>query len=156
MSEQQKNPHSLTMWESTKDEAGLVATGCVLGCAVGVGGGYVVSQAAGTPLVPSLVVGGAAGTIVGGGVAAYAAHRIHEARADAALYADAAIADAMRAGRARSVGERRSANIQGAISGGMREALQGVEFPTAEAIAEGVADALGDKLEAILPEQHPH
>lgn len=146
---EQKNPHSLTVWESTKDEAALVATGCVLGCAVGVGGGYIVSQAAGTPLVPSMVIGGAAGTLVGGGVAAYAAHRMHESRADAALYADAAIQDAMQAGRARSVSERRNSNIQKAIASGMKDALEGVNFPSADEIA----DAIGDKFEAILPDQ---
>ena len=81
---EEKNRHSLTVWETTKDEAGLVAVGCVLGCAVGVGGGYIVSQAAGTPLTPSLLVGGGIGTVVGGGTAMYGAHRIKEARAQAA------------------------------------------------------------------------
>lgn len=174
MSEQRRNPHSLTLWESSKNEAGLVATGAVLGCALGLGGGYIVSQAAGTPLGLSLAAGGAAGAVAGGGVAAYSVHRMHESRADAALYADEAIADTMRVGRARSVRERRTDSIQAAVSGGMREALEGaqlqeavsggmrealggIQLPTASSVADAVAEAISEtidsKLEDLIPAQ---
>jgi len=72
---------SQSVWESSKDEAGLIVAGVVLGGAVGVGGGAVVSQLAGTPMTASLVVGGVAGAAVGGTVATYEAHRLHEVQA---------------------------------------------------------------------------
>jgi len=96
MSEENQNKrHSTTAWESSKSEAGLVAAGAVLGGVAGVGGGYIVAQAFGTPPVPTYIIGGTVGVALGGGTAAYAASRMHEARAEAARYADVAIDEAI-------------------------------------------------------------
>lgn len=83
-----QNPYSRNLGGVIKSEAGIVATGIVLG---GVGGatvGFAVSQVAGTPLVPSMAVGGAAGAAIGGGVGVYYASRLDNARAKAVLEAD--------------------------------------------------------------------
>lgn len=91
----EEREHSRTVWSNTKDEAALVASGVILGGAVGTVGGFTVSQLAGTPLVPSMVVGGVTGAAVGGTVAAYGAHRLHEAEAAAMRHADAVVVAGM-------------------------------------------------------------
>jgi putative Ca2+/H+ antiporter (TMEM165/GDT1 family) len=81
--------------ENTKNNPGLVATGMVLGSVVGTTSGYVVSQVAGTPVVPSLVIGGAAGGAIGTGAGVYMASKIGEAREDAILESETMIARAL-------------------------------------------------------------
>lgn len=83
-----ENPYKRSMGRVVRSEAGIVATGVLLG---GVGGatvGFTVSQIAGTPLVPSMAVGGVAGAATGGSLGILYASRLDNARANAVLQAE--------------------------------------------------------------------
>lgn len=149
MSESMKNIHSRTLWSSTKEEAGLVAAGCVLGGAVGVGGGYAVSQLTGAPLVPFLVLGGTVGVAVGGGVAVYGAHRIQEARAEASAYTDYALGQEIARIGGRPAPTKKP-DIETMIESGMTGALKNAQIGRQLAAA---LDATLDVRFAALPTQ---
>ena len=135
MEQKPRNPYSVSVWQSTKDEAGLVVLGVAGGATLGVGGGYLVSQGFGTPVVPSMIVGGVAGGAVGGASAAYVAHRIHEARADAAAEALRLAALANKGELSENVGESNVAQL-----------LDNIEKLTG-AVLEAAQEVTGDKEE---------
>ena len=94
MSEEKKNPYSQGLWQDSKDEPGIVAISIAAGGLAGATVGFGVSQLAGTPIVPSMLIGTAGGVALGtvGGV--YVAHRVGEAKAEAFYHVDLRIREA--------------------------------------------------------------